>query len=216
METKQFFQHLAGATIGFMLLIGETPNGVATAAHTSATPAGAVERFVFEKVRGSLPEGWKKHAPGLSRTILQQARKHDFDPLFLMAVIQTESGFRPWIRGSAGEIGLMQIKPSTAAWISRKAGIAWHGPKTLEDPSKNVQIGAAYLAMLRKQFKHRDDMTYVAAYNLGSAKLRSMLDQRIVPVEYTMRVSGHYVVYFTEYGKTHNRPSGRLLASVGP
>ena len=36
------------------------------------------------------------------------------------AVVRHESNFNPRVTGRAGEIGLMQIKPKTAAWIAER------------------------------------------------------------------------------------------------
>ncbi|MBB3381870.1 lytic transglycosylase domain-containing protein [Rhizobium sp. WW22] len=58
------------------------------------------------------------------------------------AVIRIESNFNPKTRGSAGEIGLMQIKPATAklmGYTGRAQG--------LYDPETNIKFGMKYLAM---------------------------------------------------------------------
>lgn len=57
------------------------------------------------------------------------------------AVIQVESNFRPTVKGTAGEIGLMQIKPDTAKLMGYK------GPDYgLYDPETNIRYGMKYLA----------------------------------------------------------------------
>ena len=58
------------------------------------------------------------------------------------AVIRVESNYRPGARGSAGEIGLMQIKPATARMMGYR-GTA----KGLYDPETNIKFGMKYLAM---------------------------------------------------------------------
>lgn len=57
------------------------------------------------------------------------------------AVIQIESNYRPDARGSAGEIGLMQIKPATARLMgySGSADGLFH-------PETNIKFGMKYLA----------------------------------------------------------------------
>ncbi|MER8485356.1 transglycosylase SLT domain-containing protein [Mesorhizobium sp. M1322] len=60
------------------------------------------------------------------------------------AVIMIESSFRPNQVGSAGEIGLMQIKPSTARMMGYNGSI-----KGLYDPETNIKYGMKYLAMAR-------------------------------------------------------------------
>jgi len=61
------------------------------------------------------------------------------------AVVRHESGYRANARGAAGEIGLMQLKLSTAR------GLGYTGSaKGLYDPATNIQYGMKYLAMARK------------------------------------------------------------------
>lgn len=62
----------------------------------------------------------------------------------LIAQHRQESGFNPNATGTAGEIGLGQIKPSTA----RDPGYGVPGvqnPDTLRDPATNIDFSAAYL-----------------------------------------------------------------------
>lgn len=58
------------------------------------------------------------------------------------AVISVESNYREDARGSAGEVGLMQIKPATARMLGY-TGTA----KGLFDPDTNIKFGMKYLAM---------------------------------------------------------------------
>ncbi len=61
------------------------------------------------------------------------------------AVVRHESNFQPNVRGRAGEIGLMQIKLSTAR------GLGYTGTaQGLYNPSTNIQFGMKYLAMAKK------------------------------------------------------------------
>lgn len=62
----------------------------------------------------------------------------------LIAQAQQESGFRADATGRAGEIGLMQIKPSTAQQPG--FGVAGVDPATLRDPAANIMFGARYMA----------------------------------------------------------------------
>ena len=58
------------------------------------------------------------------------------------AVVKVESNFNPKARGSAGEIGLMQIKPATARMMGYSGS-----SKGLYDPETNIKFGMKYLAM---------------------------------------------------------------------
>ncbi len=61
------------------------------------------------------------------------------------AVVTIESGFKPNKTGKAGEIGLMQVKLSTAR------GMGYTGSaKGLYVPATNIKYGMKYLGMARK------------------------------------------------------------------
>ncbi|ASP33790.1 murein transglycosylase [Labrenzia sp. VG12] len=73
--------------------------------------------------------------------IRKAAAKHGVPVKIAKAVVEVESNFNPRARGSAGEVGLMQIKPATAR------GIGYRGStKALYDPETNLEWGMKYLA----------------------------------------------------------------------
>ena len=72
-----------------------------------------------------------------------------------IAVVQQESNFKPWALGSAGEIGLMQVKCSTARDMGHRGACA-----ELYRISTNLTYGMRYL---RKALKRGS----VAYYNAG-------------------------------------------------
>lgn len=57
------------------------------------------------------------------------------------AVARIESGYDPSVVGSVGEIGLMQVRPATAAMLGFRGT-----PADLAAPDVNVRYGVAYLA----------------------------------------------------------------------
>lgn len=85
---------------------------------------------------------------------LEAAKSHEYSPIISRyaetygvpvdlahAVVHHESRFQPNVRGAAGEIGLMQIKLSTAR------GLGYSGSaKQLYEPATNIQYGMKYLA----------------------------------------------------------------------
>ncbi|KAB1087081.1 lytic transglycosylase domain-containing protein [Neorhizobium galegae] len=76
-----------------------------------------------------------------SQLISKYADEYDVPEELALAVVQIESNFRPTVKGSAGEIGLMQIKPATARLMG------YRGPDYgLYDPETNIRYGMKYLA----------------------------------------------------------------------
>jgi hypothetical protein len=71
--------------------------------------------------------------------VRQAAEDAGVNPKLALAIAYQESRFNPKApRGSSGEVGLMQIKPSTAAELGFTM-------KDILDPDKNIQAGIAYL-----------------------------------------------------------------------
>lgn len=162
---------------------------------------GSVSKFVYTTVqRKLLDKKWADQAPAVSAMILSESYKNGFDPLFVLAVIQTESGFDPSIIGSVGEIGLMQVKPDTGRWIAQKESIPWKGTKTLKNPILNVKIGVAYMAFLRKNFGGAAGR-YVAAYNMGPRNVRRLIAKSVQPRDYPTRVMTNYKSMYSEFMK---------------
>ena len=82
------------------------------------------------------------------------------------AVVKIESGFRPNARGKAGEIGLMQVKLSTAR------GLGYTGSaKGLYHPDTNIRYGMKYLAMAHK-IGGKSTCGTILRYNAGHGAKR--------------------------------------------
>jgi membrane-bound lytic murein transglycosylase MltF len=95
----------------------------------------------------------------------------DFDWLMLAAQAFQESGFRQDRRSPAGAVGLMQIKPSTAA--DKHIGI-----DDVTEPDNNVHAGAKYMRFIADRYFGDDNidaanqwLLSLAAYNAGPAKI---------------------------------------------
>lgn len=82
------------------------------------------------------------------------------------AVIQVESNYRADARGSAGEVGLMQIKPATARMMGYSGSV-----KDLFDPETNIRFGMKYLAKAH-QLGGGTTCGTVLKYNAGHAAKR--------------------------------------------
>jgi len=75
----------------------------------------------------------------------EEASKETGIPVaILKAQAQQESRFNPNAIGRSGEVGLLQVKPSTAAQPGY--GVEPVDPAKLTDPAENIRFGARYLA----------------------------------------------------------------------
>jgi len=106
-----------------------------------------------------------------------EAKRQNFDPLFVAAVIKSESTFNRQAVSNVGALGLMQILPDTGKYISRKNDIDWLGAGKLKDPSYNIKLGIAYLKYLEQYFGQNREHILVA-YNWGPGNLLSALKNR--------------------------------------
>lgn len=153
---------------------------------------------IEQKLEKNLPTKYKAQAGELSEAIIKESVHYELDPVFVLAVIETESQFNPLAKGLFGEIGLMQIKPDTAAWIAGKYNMKKPTAKTLENPKENIKIGVAYFAFLRSNF-NRDARGYLSAYNLGPRKYRRMIANNQVPQVYASKVMGNYIEIYQKF-----------------
>lgn len=98
--------------------------------------------------------------------IAKHAQKHGIPVSLARAVVRIESNYRPNARGRAGEIGLMQIKPSTARMMGYSGSA-----KGLYDPETNISWGMKYLAKAH-QLGGGDTCGTILRYNAGHAAKR--------------------------------------------
>ena len=155
-----------------------------------------LNQMILEKVQMGLAARWQYQAHAIASTVITESAKYRVDPIFVLALIKTESKFDPLVVGRFGEIGLMQIKPDTAEWIAKKNRIPWAGFKTLQNPASNIRIGMAYMSYLRTKFE-KTPMKYVSAYNMGPLNVRRLISQNITPAEYSNRVMKNYAAFYT-------------------
>jgi soluble lytic murein transglycosylase-like protein len=191
MEAKRKWKRVLYPLTSMLLLLAFPLAGEAIAPEY----AGDLEELSLSGVISRLESGLrpenKADANRLGRTIMRAARKHRLSPALILALIETESSFRYAVHSRAGAVGLMQLKPSTAAYVAERYKLPYEGAEDLEDPVRNVRLGIAYLAYLKDRFGH--SAHYLAAYNLGPARLIGRLrrDESLSGIEpYVTRIHG--------------------------
>lgn len=103
---------------------------------------------------------------GFTGLIHSYAAAYGVPPALAHAVVRIESNFNPKARGRAGEIGLMQIKPTTARMMGYKGS-----SKGLYDPETNIKYGMKYLA-LAHQLGGGTTCGTILKYNAGHGAKR--------------------------------------------
>ncbi|MGH6836395.1 MAG: lytic transglycosylase domain-containing protein [Methylocella sp.] len=110
-----------------------------------ALPADSVQDKAQAKTRPSaLEQALEAKEPEASKTyralIKTEAEKNGLPPDIADAVAAIESGYDPGAIGGVGEIGLMQVRPGTAAMLGFKGDLA-----ELARPDVNIHYGVTYL-----------------------------------------------------------------------
>lgn len=104
------------------------------------------------------------------------SQEYDVDPLLVLAIIKTESGFKSDAVSRKDAKGLMQIMDDTGAWIAEKLEVNYFLPNMLFQPELNIKFGTWYINHLSDEF---DDIgTMVAAYNGGIGNVKKWLQDK--------------------------------------
>lgn len=96
------------------------------------------------------------------------------EPALAYAITRQESEFDPMARSRANALGMMQLLPSTAREVARKADLPYTESK-LYEAHYNITLGSHYLGRLIDAY----DGSYVlaiVAYNAGPRRVREWLD----------------------------------------
>jgi Transglycosylase SLT domain len=127
------------------------------------------------------------HAAGLNeiaayRLIAEsEARRAGVPRQIVDAVMRVESGYNPMASGLAGEVGLMQILPGTAAMLGFRGTM-----DELREPTTNIRLGVAYLSQAWR-LAGGDLCTTVMKYRAGHGETRFSY----LSVEYCRRIRAH-------------------------
>jgi LysM repeat protein len=102
---------------------------------------------------------------GMRRLIAAEARSQGVAPSFALAVAWQESGWQPGVGSSAGAIGVMQLLPATADWVS---ATMLGSPVNLWEPRSNVRAGVRLLRHYLDRYNGSRSLA-LAAYYQGQA-----------------------------------------------
>jgi len=114
----------------------------------------------------------RKRIQSYTSLFKKYGEKYHIDWIFLAATAYQESKLNPKLRSHAGAIGLMQVRPETAAEV---------GISGIEDPEKNVEAAARYFDLLRKNYLSDPELPPVhmlammsASYNAGPTRIHQL------------------------------------------
>lgn len=93
----------------------------------------------------------------------------ELDPYFIIALIKEESHFDEHAKSSSNAVGLMQLMPATANYMTSKLSMNIPVLADLDNPRTNIYLGCNYLKYLKDRFN--DDLLVTAAYNGGEGSV---------------------------------------------
>lgn len=153
--------------------------------------------------------------------ILKYSLAYGVDPALVAAVIKVESNFRVEAVGSAGEIGLMQLKPKyfdkivfpkeepVAFFLSNIELFNQKRRSNLYMPEANIQRGVQYIKWVQKYCSHKGHLEFMVCYNRGVTSAKKVTD----PTEdvYFKKIN----VAYSQYKNEISRPTvSRTVASI--
>lgn len=154
---------------------------------------------------------WVYRERRFNALIQEIAGRQGVDQFLVKAVIRRESKFDPFVRGRAGEIGLMQVTPAAGVDWARATGRPQFQADQLWEPRLNIEAGTWYLGRALRRWNRRDDPVpfALAEYNAGLGNVRRWLPHGDITTaaefqaaityptvrEYIAAVTNHYAHY---------------------
>lgn len=140
-----------------------------------------ISYIVINLVANHLDQRAKKFLP----YIHESARKYNIDPALILAIIKVESSFNPYAVSRSNAIGLMQVQQHTAGRdVFKVLGKSGEPSRDyLFDPKKNIDMGTAYLLLLKDRYLNqiKDPLSryyaMVTAYNGGAGSVLRVFSQ---------------------------------------
>lgn len=127
----------------------------------------------------------------LTQVIYSESKKYHYDPLFVLAVILTESSFKRGQKSHKGARGLMQVVPFVGKDLATRTEVDWQGSQTLFDAEANIKLGTLHL--FEQVLKFGDIKKALAAYNMGETRLRGIMRRdKPIPQNYINKVLRYY------------------------
>lgn len=157
-----------------------------------------------------IPSSSKSYTGKYANFINKYAEQYKVDPKMIAAIVQTESGFNPNAKSSAGAVGLMQLMPSTAKGL---------GVGNSLDPEQNIKGGTKYFSQLLQKYKGNVKHA-LAAYNAGPGRVDKWKKNgkiNDIPIEETKNYVPKVIANYNSISgiKSQNSPSSTSKSSGG-
>lgn len=140
------------------------------------------EQSVIEEVNNETAL-YSKYANKLDEDLIDYtvatSKEFGVDPKLVMAVMETESNFKPDAISSTGDYGLMQINEINHSWLSKDLGVT-----DFLDPKQSILSGIYMLANIQEEDTHKKLMIY----SHGSRGAERQWNKGIYQSRYSIKV----------------------------
>jgi len=176
------------------------------------------EQAIFTLAETGLHDAVNMRFPIAFQSLMQQeSASSQLDLTLSLAIARKESAFMPDARSRVGAVGLMQIMPQTARYITRKEKLPNMYSRQLTDPLVNIKLGTRYLKRLIDEHEGNAVLA-TASYNAGKHKVAKWLPKdstlpadiwiEVVPYKetrsYIKNVLAYQQIYRSLLGKEDN------------
>jgi soluble lytic murein transglycosylase len=148
------------------------------------------------------------------------------DKCMVYAIVRTESGFDQRDKSPAKAVGLMQVTPEAGRDTAKRFGVTYDWKRLVSDPVYNMQMGAAEISALFKEYTGSYIMTF-AGYNAGRGRVQQWVGQhgdprnpKIDAVDWVERIpmaeTRNYVQRVMENLQVYRARFGASMATAEP
>ena len=118
----------------------------------------------------------------------------EVEPALVYSIARQESWFNPKTVSSANAMGYMQVTPAAGKYIAKKFNVSYDQGRLLNDNVYNLQMGAAELGDVIKDYRGSYILAFVA-YNAGRGRVRDWVarfgdprDPKVDPIDWVERI----------------------------
>ena len=148
------------------------------------------------------------------------------DRRMVYSIVRTESAFDQRDTSPAKAVGLMQVTPEAGRDTAKRFGIVYDWKRLVSDPVYNMQMGAAEISALFKEYTGSYIMTF-AGYNAGRGRVRQWVaqhgdprDPNVDAVDWVERIplaeTRNYVQRVMENLQVYSTLFGTSITTVEP
>ena len=148
------------------------------------------------------------------------------DRCIIYSIVRTESAFDQRDKSPANAVGLMQVTPQAGRDTAKRFGAVYDWKRLVSDPVYNMQMGAAEIAGLLKDYRGSYIMTF-AGYNAGRGRVQQWVaqhgdprDPKVDAVDWIERIpiaeTRNYVQRVMENLQVYRARFGASIATVEP